>query len=530
MGATVTIGGAIAGSASAPTIGVFTACPATLNDSSSQVAAVAATGIPGRQVTFAANAGQLYYIRVARRNGGTTHIAAGTIAITAFTPATNDVCEGAEPVFVGDNTVNTSTALIEDDLASSCGGLRDVWFYLDTPPVARSISLSSTTGTTDCVISVYDSCTGPQRACGAISTCLAVNGGSRYYIRVTRGAFNTSNALSQTFTLRISSFSDYPDNDTCEAAQTVSEGVFSWGNTGACREVTNCGTGNDVWFKYVPSGTGSARAFIVDGTGSISLHTACGSPAVICDDTLFAPVTMNFKIVAGVPVYLRLSNAAVPLGAGSLMIDSVFVPSNDECENAMPIDVGFTFFDSTDATGSGVTDGCGLKGGNDLWFTYTAPRSGTVTFNTCRNAFVDDTGAYPAFSPSIWAMSNVSIFTACGAPLRCTDPLFTDDTCGPAEPFRYPRVIYGPFYGSQTFLIRLGTDIQGQGTGRLYVKYDATLCVGDFNNNGVNTVQDLFEFLSAYFANDIRADANQSGAISVQDIFDYLAAYFAGCP
>jgi hypothetical protein len=26
------------------------------------------------------------------------------------------------------------------------------------------------------------------------------------------------------------------------------------------------------------------------------------------------------------------------------------------------------------------------------------------------------------------------------------------------------------------------------------------------------------------------ADFNQSGIVSVQDIFDFLAAYFAGCP
>jgi hypothetical protein len=43
-------------------------------------------------------------------------------------------------------------------------------------------------------------------------------------------------------------------------------------------------------------------------------------------------------------------------------------------------------------------------------------------------------------------------------------------------------------------------------------------------------VQDIFDFLTAYFAGDLRADFNHSGAISVQDIFDFLAAYFAGCP
>ena len=55
-------------------------------------------------------------------------------------------------------------------------------------------------------------------------------------------------------------------------------------------------------------------------------------------------------------------------------------------------------------------------------------------------------------------------------------------------------------------------------------------CLADFNCSGAVTVQDIFDFLSAYFASDSAADINASGAVSVQDIFDYLAAYFAGCP
>jgi hypothetical protein len=41
-------------------------------------------------------------------------------------------------------------------------------------------------------------------------------------------------------------------------------------------------------------------------------------------------------------------------------------------------------------------------------------------------------------------------------------------------------------------------------------------------------VQDIFDYLNAWFANDPRADFNGAGQ-SVQDIFDYLSAWFAGC-
>lgn len=54
-------------------------------------------------------------------------------------------------------------------------------------------------------------------------------------------------------------------------------------------------------------------------------------------------------------------------------------------------------------------------------------------------------------------------------------------------------------------------------------------CIADFNGVGGLTVQDIFDFLAAYFSGSASADVNGVGGITVQDIFDYLAAYFAGC-
>jgi hypothetical protein len=55
-------------------------------------------------------------------------------------------------------------------------------------------------------------------------------------------------------------------------------------------------------------------------------------------------------------------------------------------------------------------------------------------------------------------------------------------------------------------------------------------CPADFNASGAVTVQDIFEFLAAYFGDDPSADFNASGTISVQDIFEFLSAYFSPCP
>ena len=53
-------------------------------------------------------------------------------------------------------------------------------------------------------------------------------------------------------------------------------------------------------------------------------------------------------------------------------------------------------------------------------------------------------------------------------------------------------------------------------------------CIGDFNDDGRVTVQDIFAFLQAWFAHNPAAAIN-GGPVSVQNIFDFLAAWFRKC-
>lgn len=54
-------------------------------------------------------------------------------------------------------------------------------------------------------------------------------------------------------------------------------------------------------------------------------------------------------------------------------------------------------------------------------------------------------------------------------------------------------------------------------------------CRADFNGQGGLSVQDIFDFLGAWFSGAAAADFNGSGGLSVQDIFDFLNSWFAGC-
>lgn len=74
-----------------------------------------------------------------------------------------------------------------------------------------------------------------------------------------------------------------------------------------------------------------------------------------------------------------------------------------------------------------------------------------------------------------------------------------------------------------------GSTYQGDGTVCGADGNPTACCPANFNQEGGVTVQDIFDFLAAYFGNDPLADFNGQGGISVQDIFDFLGAYFAGC-
>jgi aminopeptidase N len=73
----------------------------------------------------------------------------------------------------------------------------------------------------------------------------------------------------------------------------------------------------------------------------------------------------------------------------------------------------------------------------------------------------------------------------------------------------------------------------GDGTPGGSVMYSFTvqagLCRADIDGDGVLTVQDIFDFLTAWFAGTPQGDFDSSGTLTAVDIFDFLSAWFAGC-
>lgn len=54
-------------------------------------------------------------------------------------------------------------------------------------------------------------------------------------------------------------------------------------------------------------------------------------------------------------------------------------------------------------------------------------------------------------------------------------------------------------------------------------------CIGDYNNDFSVSAGDIFDFMAAWFAADIRADVNGINGVTTQDLFDFLGGWFGGC-
>jgi hypothetical protein len=129
---------------------------------------------------------------------------------------------------------------------------------------------------------------------------------------------------------------------------------------------------------------------------------------------------------------------------------AVVPPANNACATPLPITVGATAFDTTEATTDGPANGCGSGSQvhNDIWYDFTAPGNGTLTMSTCGTAAYD----------TVIAIYN-GLTCPPAAPLSCND-----DFAGCAgNTSQLSRAVVA----GQHYLIRLGgfgTSSRGTGT------------------------------------------------------------------
>ncbi|HVU64531.1 MAG TPA: GC-type dockerin domain-anchored protein [Phycisphaerales bacterium] len=287
-------------------------------------------------------------------------------------------------------------------------------------------------------------------------------------------------------------------NLTAIAGLPVAWGATLGSMTGTQGTIQAAGTATGTYNAGNTPGAGSASATVDGVTASASIGVTCptitasvSGGGTVCAGT---SSTVTVSVSGGVPPYtVTLNN-----GGGTLMGSS---PLNFSVSPA-----GQTVYSVSSATDS---RGCAITASGSATVMVN-PVPGAPTGAMASHRFVCPGGA-TTLSATAPSGSVVDWFTgSCGGTA----------VAGGASPTVNPTV-------ATTYYARSRTTAGGC-VSATCATVSVTICRVDFNCSGTLEVQDIFDFLNAWFAGSPSADYN-GGGLSVQDIFDYLNAWFAGC-
>jgi hypothetical protein len=243
-------------------------------------------------------------------------------------------------------------------------------------------------------------------------------------------------------------------NDTCTSATAISgPGPFFFDTVGATTDgPSNCGAfTDDVWFDWTAPSSGPFTVSLCGGGAAYDSEVAvyntaaCLGPNLACNDDFCGLVSQTVFTAVGGNVYkIQVGGFAYNQGTGTFTIMAPPPPSPDDCTAAQviagPGPFAFSDIGSTTGTQGQSESACnfyGLTGiDSDVWFTWTAPASGSATLSLCSG-----TGGMD---------SKVAIYNGAGCPTSAAIAC-NDDSCGLTS-----QVVWCST-NAQSYTIQLGT-------------------------------------------------------------------------
>ncbi len=333
-------------------------------------------------------------------------------------------------------------------------GDRDVWFvYTATATGSTIIQTCTPAGyapgsMTDTILEVFDSGMTVRLNCdddacdspGNNSSCnVATVAGASYLVRVS----NFVAAAVGGFYVTIIPPVNPPGGSDCASAVALSGagdyqatlvGAAGAAASGVCASIS--ATAADIWYQVVAPVTGflyvnrnSSDATATDGLDALGATAigvyngsgGCGALAnLVCSTSTTPPFA---AVVAGNVYYLRFARATgVPSGVFSFSVRFILPPTNDALANAIVLPgVGSLTAQTTLGATVGGGDPVGSCGGigADVWYSFTATTTGTLTLSTCA---IEGGGA--TFNTVL------TVFSAAFTELACNN-----DSCGGTQSY-----------------------------------------------------------------------------------------------
>jgi uncharacterized membrane protein YgcG len=160
--------------------------------------------------------------------------------------------------------------------------------------------------------------------------------------------------------------------------------------------------GHSLWYSWTPTSSGPVELSTCTNAGNLDTLLAAytGSalnsltPVAASDDDpgggcRATDSDVEFAAVAGTTYRIAVAGKAGSWGSFQLSLEGS--PGNDDFAKAIPVGanlpIWWTGSNRFASKESGEPDHAGDPGGHSLWFKWTAPRSGTVSVDTCGSSF-----------------------------------------------------------------------------------------------------------------------------------------------
>ncbi len=422
--------------------------------------------------------GDTFLVRISGYQG-----AAGNYQLNTRVVPFNNACASATPVFAGTYAGTTTGA--STDATASCGTSNttpDIWYRFRSD-CSGTLTLDTSGSSYDTVLSVRSGCGGTELGCnddvqiGTLWSSLAVTvqPGVDYLIRVSGFNGATGSVVLHVTPPAIA-------QDLCASAVPVGLGARSFASrcasTGSlplppwCEAAAGAVPFYDIWYSYTAALPGVLEVRICN----TSFNTAL-AVYVSCPTSPYQAVQCSAREDScGNPPMASLSTLP---GDQYLLRIGGYYGLNAGLAGSGTIELTLVPFE---------TGACCLAAGG----------CSLTSALECPGAFQGE-GSPCAPSPCPTLAGSCCLGTQC----QVVDP----SACIAAG---------GAFGGSGTTCLQSAQN-------------PTTCCRANFNGLGGLSVQDIFDFLNAWFAADPRADFNSLDGVTVQDIFDYLGSWFAGC-
>lgn len=316
-----------------------------------------------------------------------------------------------------------------------------------------------------------------------------------------------------------------PRNDLCANATLIplcTDIAGSNINAGTEGQATCSASVRDVYYRFIPPVTRAYRVFLCGSSSNwdsvLSVHTSCPAltaNAIACNDD-FCGVRSQIDAVfleAQTPYIIRVaSGGPVGTNGSNFILKVCFAEMSTSGACCCTDTCSCTFMASAAAcTCEGCKTGVWIPGGVCSPVNYCQVKGACCgAAGSCFLTTLDEC---------------LGSFIGVGAPCEPIDPCIATPQEGACcKGSTCESTAAASCTGANTQFMGVGTVCNAAGNNT------APCCKADYNQSGGVTVQDLFDFLAAYFGGSLLVDINGSGTVSVQDLFDFLTAYFEGCP